>query len=642
MAANHPHKKVLSWKTYTLVFLLYSSLSLSQSFKDADSLINIVETQFSNTSDSMQLVTLEEIYKNNKLKPDLRLKYALKSLKLSNQLHNELWLFKTNYELGNIYKKKGDLDTSLKYYYAALKQNELLDDIRNEALVNASISNIYKVNEDFKNAVKYANIGIKIYREIEDSVNLAINLMNTGEIYRVNQRFDSALTYFKESGDIFEIVGHRVGLAYNIGNIGLTHADLGSDSLAETNLQEAIHILEEEGDFYPIAVYNTYMSDIYQNRDNYEKALTYAVQSLNISLEHSLKEQIRDANLKLSELYVAQNNYQKAYYHQSQYLAYRDSINSEGKIREIAELRTEYEVNKREAEITILKNEKRTQYIIFASMAVIIILLGLASFLYYRNSRRKQTLNLILKERKEEAEAQRDQLEAINETREKFLSIIAHDLMGPVNSFKGLSTIMKMSIDSQDIKDLNDIHRVFDKSVNNLSSLLTNLLDWSVTQQGDIPYHPEKIDFNHLINELIDLFFNMAESKKISLRTNISDNLYLWADVNSTKTILRNLVSNALKFTDAGGEISIAAEKSNSFVVIKVNDTGIGMPQSKIDQLLAEDNFEISQGTQGEKGVGLGLQLVKEFVSMNKGEMDIESEIDKGTTFRIYLPQYNQ
>ena len=175
------------------------------------------------------------------------------------------------------------------------------------------------------------------------------------------------------------------------------------------------------------------------------------------------------------------------------------------------------------------------------------------SILYYRNSKRKQKLYSILQEQKEETETQRDQLEGINETREKFLSIIAHDLMGPVNSFKGLSAIMKMSIEKQDKKDLLDIHQVLNKTINNMSNLLTNLLDWSVTQKGSIPYLPEKLYIHKLTTELVDLFFNTAENKKIELNSEVTPDLAIWADENSVKTILRNLVSNALKFTEEGG-----------------------------------------------------------------------------------------
>lgn len=638
--ANFPFTFV-NKKAYLLIgFLFFSHHLLGFQYQSADSLQQLLQNgEFEN--DSIQLEIFEELFKNATLLPEVRLKYAKAAYDKAATLENSRWLFKTNLQLGHIYKKTGDLEKSFSHYIQGLREAEKQKDNKRIALIYSSLGTLYRVSEDYDKAIKHYQLGINYLRKGKtksDSTNLAKSLMNTGEFYRILGKYDSANLYFEESAIIFQQIDYLMGTAYTIGNMGLVHAQKGEHQIAKIKMDSASAILEKLGDFYPIAVYDTYLADIYKENNDLERAIEYAKHSLKIAEEQSLKEQIRDANLKLSELYEAQNEFQKAYHHQSQYLLLRDSINNEDKIREIADLRTEYEVSKREAEIALLKSEKRTQYIIFASMAVIIVLLGLVSFLYYRNSRKRHTLNLILKERKEEAEAQRDQLEAINETREKFLSIIAHDLMGPVNSFKGLSTIMKMSIDSQNIKDLHDIHGVFDKSVNNLASLLTNLLDWSVTQQGDIPYHPEKIDFNTLTNELIDLFFNMAEAKKISLRTDISNNLHLWADTNSIKTILRNLVSNALKFTDEGGEITITGEKSNSYVVIKIQDSGIGMPQSKIDMLLAENTFEISQGTKGEKGVGLGLQLVKEFVSMNKGKMEIESEIDKGTTFNIYLP----
>ncbi|MGJ3236686.1 tetratricopeptide repeat-containing sensor histidine kinase [Marivirga sp.] len=640
MMANFPFTIVNKKAYFLLSFLFFSYQFLGFQYQSVDSLQQLLQNgEFEN--DSIQLEIFEELFKNATLSPEVRLKYAKVAYDKANSLENSRWLFKTNLQLGHIYKKIGDLEQSFSHYMQGLREAEKQKDNKRIALIYSSLGTLYRVGEDYDKAIKNYKLGINYLRKGKtksDSTNLAKSLMNTGEFYRILGKYDSANLYFEESAIIFQQIDYLMGTAYTIGNMGLVHAQKGEHQIAKIKMDSASAILEKLGDFYPIAVYDTYLADIYKENNDLERAIEYANHSLKIAKEHSLKEQIRDANLKLSELYSAQKDYQKAYHHQSQYLVYRDSINNEENIREIADLRTEYEVSKREAEIELLRTEQKNQYIIFTSMAVIILLLAIASFLYYRNSRRKQTLNLILKERKEEAEAQRDQLEAINETREKFLSIIAHDLMGPVNSFKGLSTIMKMSLESQNIKDLNDIHSVFDKSVNNLSSLLTNLLDWSVTQQGDIPYNPEKLDFNKLIKELIDLFFNMAEAKKISLRTEISNNLHLWADANSVKTILRNLVSNALKFTDEGGEILISATKNNSFTVIKVKDNGIGMPQSKIDMLLAENNFEISQGTKGEKGVGLGLQLVKEFVAMNKGKMEIESKIDKGTTFSVYLP----
>jgi len=643
MTDNYLLKK-LKKKTFFLISFLFSSFQLfGFQYSDVDSL-KLLLNQGEIKNDSLRQEIYEELYKNTTISPENRLIYAQKAYNEAKRLNNTNWLFKSNLGLGHIYKKKGDAKQALSYYLKGLQQAENQKDTRRIALIYSALGSLYRLFEDYDKAVHYLKLGIASLQEASnrsDSTNLAKSLMNAGEVYRLDSKYDSALIYFEESGKIFKEVEYLMGTAYTIGNMGLVHAQKGEHQIAKNKMDLATIILKDMGDFYPIAVYDFYIADIYKENNDLERALEYAKHSLKVAKEHSLKEQIRDANLKLSELYDTLNDYEQAYFHQSQYLVYRDSINNEEKIREIADLRTEYEVNKREAEIALLKSEKRTQYIIFASMAVIIILLGLVSFLYYRNSRKRHTLNLILKERKEEAEAQRDQLEAINETREKFLSIIAHDLMGPVNSFKGLSAIMKMSIEKQDKKDLLDIHQVLNKTINNMSNLLTNLLDWSVTQRGSVPYLPEKLYIHQLSAELIDLFFNTAENKKIKLRSEVTPDLAVWADENSVKTILRNLVSNALKFTEEGGSIEFSTEKDDGFIAIKVKDTGMGMSQEKIDFLLAENHFERSQGTKGEKGVGLGLQLVKEFTQMNKGKLEIESQIYKGTTFIVYLPDYN-
>ena len=616
----------------------FSNHIFGQNQNIADSLKKVLNKH--NDKDTLKLELLHKIAQNER-DPNKAIEYSEKLIQLSNSLKLPIYLYRGYLQKGQALREKADLSAATNSLFKAAKAAEKANYQAGVGGAFAALGDVYIRSENYKNAFNYYNRSIEILRQEQDSVTLATVLLNAGDGYLNAGKLDSALLYFEESGKIFQEVEYLIGTAYNLGNMGMVHALKGEHQVAKNKMDLATVILRDMGDFYPIAVYDLYIADIYKENNDLERAIEYAEHSLKVAQEHSLKEQIRDANLKLSELYGAQNNYQEAYFHQSQYLVYRDSINNEEKIREIADMRTEYEVNQRETEIELLKTEQRNQYIIFASMAVIIILLGLVSFLYYRNSRRKQTLNLILKDRKEEAEAQRDQLEAINETREKFLSIIAHDLMGPVNSFKGLSAIMKMSIEKQDKKDLLEIHQVLNKTINNMSNLLTNLLDWSVTQKGSVPYLPEKLYIHQLSAELIDLFFNTAENKKISLKSEITTDLAVWADENSVKTILRNLVSNALKFTEDGGSIELSAEKKDGFIAIKVKDTGMGMSQEKIDLLLSEDHFERSQGTKGEKGVGLGLQLVKEFTQMNKGELEIESQIHRGTTFIVYLPDFN-
>ncbi|GAA5030902.1 hypothetical protein GCM10011506_21850 [Marivirga lumbricoides] len=615
---------------------LYNNNTFGQSEAATDSLISLSEK--SGISDSLRLEIFEQIAKNQILNPRLRLKYTDKIYEIASRKKDTLWLYKATLRYGHNYIKISQYDKALENYFKAIQCAKSLRDKSKEAIVYGNIANIYKKTEDHSKSLLFYKRGIILLHELNDVKGLAGTYNNAALLYKDIGRYDSSLLYFEKASKIYDSLDFKLGIAYNIGNTGLLYAKMDHEEKAQDHIERAIAILTELEAYYPIADYDLSMADFYANKGNIKKAINYGLHSLQIASEYNLKEQLMDTNLKLSELYEMQNNFQQAYFHQEQYLVYRDSINNEETIRKMADLQTEYEVAQKQLEVDMLENKREQQNIIFIAMVVIIVLLGFLVFLYYRNYKRKQTLNLIITERKEEVEAQRDQLEAMNETKEKFLSIVSHDLLGPVNSFKGLSAIMKTSIDANNIRDLEYIHKLFDNSINNLSTLLTNLLDWSVTQQGAIPYNPERIILANLVNELLDLFSNMGRTKELNLISTVHDDAIVWADENSVKTILRNLVSNAIKFTDANGEIIVSAILKDGMIGISVADSGIGMTQEKIDNLLAYDNYNRSAGTKGEKGIGLGLQLVKEFTEMNKGRIEIQSEVRVGTTITVFLP----
>lgn len=601
-----------------------------------DSLIAVAEQN--NISDSLRLEIYEEIAEDQTLNPKVRLQYTDKIYELATQQKDTLWLYKATLCYGHTFTKLSNYDKSLKNFFKAAFYAQVIKDKAKEAIVYGNVANIYKKTGDYAKSLHFYNKGIGLLHEVNNVKGLAGTYNNAALLYKDKGDYDSAMLYFKEAGRIYDSLNFKLGIAYNIGNTGLLYAKMDQEDKAQACIEKAIAILTELEAYYPIADYDLSMADFHANKGNIEKAIEFGLHSLKIASEYGLKEQLMDTNLKLSELYSKKNEFQKAYIHQNLYLMYRDSINNEETIRKMADLQTEYEVAQKQLEVDLLEHRRKQQNIIFVAMIIIIVLLAFLVFLYYRNYKRKQTLNLIITERKEEVEAQRDQLEAMNETKEKFLSIVSHDLLGPVNSFKGLSTIMKASIDANDTKDLQYIHKLFDNSVNNLSTLLTNLLDWSITQQGAIPYNPERITLFHVVNELLDLFSNMARVKGINLSSAIDDDVIIWADINSVKTILRNLVSNAIKFTNVNGEVTISAIIKENMTGIIVRDTGIGMSKEKIDNLLTFDNYNRSAGTKGERGIGLGLQLVKEFSEINKGSLTIESEVRKGTAIAVFFP----
>jgi PAS domain S-box-containing protein len=238
-----------------------------------------------------------------------------------------------------------------------------------------------------------------------------------------------------------------------------------------------------------------------------------------------------------------------------------------------------------------------------------------------------------------EIEHQNKELQKINAEKDKFFSIIAHDLRSPFNGFLGLTQVMAEELPSLTMAEVQKIAVRMSESATNLYNLLTNLLDWSRIQQGAILFKPEVIQLNIVIRGSIDVIHESAKSKKIEIATDIPDGLAVFADANMLQTVLRNLISNALKFTPKGGKINVSAKTSDKkSVEISIQDTGIGMSKFLVTNLFRLDVQTTREGTEGEPSTGLGMLLCKEFVEKHSGRLWVESEEGNGSTFYFTLP----
>jgi PAS domain S-box-containing protein len=243
-----------------------------------------------------------------------------------------------------------------------------------------------------------------------------------------------------------------------------------------------------------------------------------------------------------------------------------------------------------------------------------------------------------LKEAEEEIEKQRDELQIANATKDKFFSIIAHDLRGPFSNFVSLIKIILESFEQFDANQLKNYIKEIQNSAQSSYNLLENLLDWSRTQKGDIKYEPIETDVNQIVLENIELLKNIASKKKIQIKYELVDNLVALVDQEMLKTVIRNLISNAIKFTHEGGEVEIQIKEGKIYHLIAVQDNGMGIKKDDINKLFRIDVHHTTTGTRKEKGTGLGLILCKEFVERNGGKIWVDSEIGKGTKFEFTVP----
>ncbi|PLX14801.1 MAG: hypothetical protein C0597_09520 [Marinilabiliales bacterium] len=244
-----------------------------------------------------------------------------------------------------------------------------------------------------------------------------------------------------------------------------------------------------------------------------------------------------------------------------------------------------------------------------------------------------------ISQQKEEIENHREQLKALNASKDKFFSIIAHDLRNPIGGFLNLTEVLANNFDVFSEKESKEFIDVMNQASKQLYNLLENLLQWSRAQTGRISYEPQFISIRKMVDEAIDALMINIENKGIKININIDEKTVAYVDKNMITTVIRNLLSNAIKFTHSNGFISIRCKQTDNLIELSVTDNGVGIKKNDQEKLFRIDKHITTEGTSAEKGTGLGLILCKEFVAMNRGEIWVESEINKGATFIFTLPR---
>lgn len=226
----------------------------------------------------------------------------------------------------------------------------------------------------------------------------------------------------------------------------------------------------------------------------------------------------------------------------------------------------------------------------------------------------------------------------LNAAKNKFFSIISHDLISPFNSIMGFSELLVKEVNEN--KNISKFADAILKSSERIMTLLTNLLTWAQSESGRIVFSPKKLDLYHNVNEVSQLINIVADKKSVVIENRIKENTFIFADNDMINTVLRNLISNSIKFSNNGDKVVISAENTpDDMVIVKVVDNGEGIPQERIEKLFTLSENKSTLGTNREKGTGLGLIICKEFIQKNNGQLWIESVVGSGTTISFSVPK---
>jgi adenylate cyclase len=385
--------------TYLILLLFQQIVVFAQDQKVADSLVKIYKTKKLSNSEKMELLRNLSFNESNNIA--LSLKYAEELIALSKAEKNYLYLYRGYSQKGNKNRISGNFNVALDSYLKSIDAAAKAEYVVGEGLSYMSIADVYSTMGSNENAELYYDKAIQILRKTTNRISLATALLNAGDEYSKNLKFNLALNYFDEAGIIFKKENYLIGIAYTLGNKGMVFAKQGNDELAIKNISEAILILEQQEDYYGISDYLLYMSDIYFKRKEWETALDYAKRSLDIAQKQGLKDQVQKSSLMLSELYQQVGNIPESFTYYKKYITYRDSVKNVEEVEKMGNLRTNFEVSKKQAEVDLMIQQKRTQKIIAISSIVSLVLVFLLAVgLFRRYSFIKKTNIIIEAERK--------------------------------------------------------------------------------------------------------------------------------------------------------------------------------------------------------------------------------------------------
>lgn len=590
---------------------------------------------------------------------DKGLEYGNKGLTLSKKLKYKEGIARSLKLIGTNLWIMGIYDIALDNYLNSLRLYKELKDTISLCKVYNNLGLVYFARSEPKLARENYAIALRLARQINSDTEQARILTNMALLEREQGSVEKAIDYHYEGLKFANLSNSQFMVAYNKCYIGKCYNTLKKYDSVSKFLDESLAIFDSLGSFNDVAMnYNIY-AEHYIDINDYPKALEFANKGLKLSQSIGSGFTTMESTKLVSDAYKGMNNYEQALKYRDSYFDLAFAMNNESKIKSIAQIEAKHKYDEKLMETELKNLEKLTASREFLTIAIVISIVLLISLsLIIIIYRIKVKHNQLLTIKNDEITVLNLQLREVIASKDKFFTILAHDLRSPFSGFLGLTKLMSEHINDFSIDDLQEMSSEMQNSADNLYKLLDNLLLWSRMQRGELECTPAPIDLTLIVKQNIDVAYEVAKLKDIEFINNINENTDVLADPGMLNTVFRNLISNAIKFTPNGGNIEIGVSKNivtaknqqsqngngvpesiiNSFVNIYVKDSGIGMPLDMIGKLFKIDENVSRPGTNNEPSTGLGLMICYEFILKHKGKIWVESEVGAGSTFWFSLP----
>ena len=580
-------------------------------------------------------------YYSDKGKIDKAIINLNKAYELACQENNLHLKVSTLNDLANEYMYKGDYALSLKRYLEAIEIAEELDYKKLLSIVNENIAHLYLEQKDFENAMVFLKKAKALNKEIDDPIFMAETTSNIASTYAEMNELEYAIFNINSSIAIFEKERILDWLAYCYEVKGKIYLKKGKNTWALYWYKQSELLHKEIEDDRAKIDLLTGMTEAFLNLKKDSVAEVYALNAFELSKKIGLRTGIKDCTYQLFKIYKNKKEFKKSLWYHEIYHATSESLAkiSNEKASNMLQAKMEYDQQKQQL---IIDNEKALakQKIYIYIFIIILIIFSIIVFIIYRNEQIQKKLNFELRSNKSELEQKQAYLNELNQTKNKLFSIIGHDLRGPIGAFQGLLKLFKEGEMTKE-EFLNFVPKL-KVDIDTISFTLNNLLSWGQTQMNGSTTRPSVTHLDNIVEDNMALLAEIAESKSIKLINRIEPNCQIWTDPYQVDIIIRNLLSNALKFTPNNGEIIIGAINKLKTCEVYIKDNGMGMSEETMSKIFQKDSTHTTYGTNDEKGTGLGLSLCKEMVEKNNGKIWVHSALGKGSSFYFTIPRVIQ
>jgi len=628
------HEKLQRYESF------YASKN-NQNIEEADTLTKIRLFEAIETNDKARTASLQKelgmIQLTRFLNYAKAIDYFIAALATEDSINLREDQVITYIAMARVFEEVGDYYKSAELLEHAMSLNEKYANVpvlvylaNRLGQLNAKVGNLNAAYENYE----------LVLTKKESPSDEAQALFNIAQLLTIQDKHAQALEHHKRALGIRRTIKDRKNEAQSLNAIGELYVFMKNTEKALANYVVALRIREDLKDEKGIAESYNNIGHLYYTEKKWDRAVANLTLALNAANTSQMAEQQLRSHELLSLCYKEVRDFERALSHKDAYLELAEFMRRERAESEILETQNRYVLQKKELEIRKLEilqkqrehelnMQRKLQNFLFALIGFGFIIIMLVFYLYLI----KRRSNISLEAAHARVNMQNQQLTNLNATKDKFFSIISHDLKGPLNSFTAFSKMLIEHTESMTKEEIQMLAREIDKNLKNVYALLENLLEWSRSQTGNIEFKPEDFDIDQLLVQNMELLQTQAANKQIIIEYASSSELTVTGHKHSLNTVIRNLISNAIKFTPPGGRIILTVQRESNFARISITDTGVGMSPATLSKLFRIDTKYSTNGTANEKGTGLGLILCKDFVEKNGGKLSVESTPGKGSVF---------